>query len=178
MPSQVVLSAGEFDALEGHLFRNHREQAAFLYADTKDLGNGTEFWCSELDLIATKEVEYHSAAFLSLTDRCLGRVIKRAWDSGTSLIEIHSHTDTSYAAAFSASDIRGLAEVVPHVWWRLQGRPYVAMVISPRGFDAVVWRLDPQHPESLTKLIVGDQVRYPTGLSLARFKLYDRLEQV
>jgi hypothetical protein len=65
------------------------------------------------------------------------------------------------------TDWMGLDQFVPHVWWRLGHRPYVALVFGETTFDAVVWRAGPEAPEPLEGLRVDDQeTRRPTGLSL------------
>ena len=65
--------------------------------------------------------EYH----FELTDEVRAQVIKRAHDLGASIAEVHSHHGP-WPAAFSPSDQLGFREFVPHVWWRLKGRPYLA----------------------------------------------------
>jgi len=102
-----------------------------------------------------------------LTDGALARVIKTAWDDNAALVEFHSHTNPRFPAAFSPSDLDGLEEMLPHVWWRLRGRPYVAVVVSPDGFDALVWRTSPDVPEPLETLTVGETGHAPTGITIA-----------
>ena len=40
---------------------------------------------------------------------------------------------------FSPSDMYGFSDYVPHCRWRLRGRPYLAVVVSPAGMDALAW---------------------------------------
>ena len=47
----------------------------------------------------------------------------------------------------------GLLETVPHMFWRLDNRPYVAIVVARSGFDALVWTRDAQKPVPLSGLI-------------------------
>jgi hypothetical protein len=83
-----------------------------------------------------------SAWHFELTDKTRAYVIKRAHDSDGCLIEGHSHDDPD-PPALSASDLFGFREFVPHVWWRLHGRPYTALVVSQGGLDGFVWRRGP-----------------------------------
>ncbi len=83
------------------------------------------------------------------------------------LVDIHSHVSDAYPAQFSPSDISGLREWVPHIWWRLKGKPVLAVVVSPSNFDSLVWRMSPNDPEGLEALNVGGEVRLPTGLTLS-----------
>jgi len=40
---------------------------------------------------------------------------------------------------FSPSDIAGFREFVPHIHWRLKGKPYGAVVVAPASIDAALW---------------------------------------
>jgi hypothetical protein len=98
------------------------------------------------------------------------QIIKWAWDAGASLVEAHSHGDTG-TACFSPSDLCGLQEWVPHLWWRLRGRPYSAIVTTDKTFDAIAWIDDPDRPEQVHHLeIVGDGKRTATALTLPRLR--------
>ena len=79
--------------------------------------------------------EFH----FELTDEVRAHVIKRAHDLGACIVEVHSHGGP-LPAAFSPSDLWGFREFVPHVWWRLKGRPYLALVATRRDFDGLAWR--------------------------------------
>ena len=92
-----------------------------------------------------------------------------AHDLGASIIEAHSHPYAyEHAAAFSTFDLGCLADVVPHVMWRLPGRPYVAMVFAPAGFDGLAWDRDPRAASCAPWLAVDDQLLDPTGFTFER----------
>ena len=101
---------------------------------------------------------------LELTDEVRAYVIKRAHDLGASIVEFHSHPG-SRSAEFSNSDQRGFRDFVPHVWWRLRGRPYFAIVVSQNNFDGLAWMLDARTPQRLDGIVVGEEVLNPTQLS-------------
>ena len=91
----------------------------------------------------------YSAPYISLTDDGLARVIIMAWDKEAALVDLPSHVSDLQPAHFSPSDIYGFSDWVPHIWWRLKGKPILAMVVSPFSFDALVWRVPPDQPEAL-----------------------------
>lgn len=101
---------------------------------------------------------------VSLSDETRAVVIKWAAAEDACLIEAHSHGPWG-PAAFSAFDLRGLEEWVPHLRWRLHGRPYAAMVTTTDDFDALAWIDNPRVAEQVTG--VSEDVFLPaTGATL------------
>lgn len=140
------------------------EQAAFLFA-AHETGNGAElFRCIEWHPVPPEGFVSRSAFHFELTDEIRADVIKRAHDLAASLVEFHSHTGV-WPAAFSGSDLIGLREFVPHIWWRLKGRPYLAVVVTRSGFDGFAWLKGAAVPEPLGGILAGDNLLTPTGLS-------------
>lgn len=158
-------------SMSDHLLQDDAEQAVFLYADVQASRRGdVSFSVRAMDMVPPDGFDIQSGFHLALTDDALGAVIKRAWDSGRSIIEVHSHPWPGPPASFSPSDLWGLRQLVPHVWWRLQGRPYAALVFGTDSFDAMVWSRDAADPEPLALLDTGVGRRRPTGLTLARYR--------
>lgn len=100
-----------------------------------------------------------------MADRTRAALIKRAHDLDASLVELHSHPGP-WPAAFSYADRMGLRETVPHMWWRLKKRPYLAFVVASSSFDALVWLDGPKMPRRLDGLVVGERFLRPTNFSL------------
>lgn len=75
---------------------------------------------------------------VSLSDEARMAVIQWAAAEDACLIEVHSHGRRG-PAAFSPFDLRNLADWVPHLRWRLRGRPYAAIVTSIHDLDALAW---------------------------------------
>lgn len=110
------------------------EQAVFLYVNT-----GERQWqVIEWEPILSEDFVIQTSFHIELTDALRARVIKRAHDFGASLVEIHSHLG-KWPAQFSPSDKAGFQEWVPHVRWRLKGKPYGALVVTRSGFDGLAW---------------------------------------
>ena len=153
-------------ALWQHLLPNGKgsEEAAFVFA-MHEARNGAELLrCVEWRQVPPEGFVSRSGFHLELTDETRAGVIKRAHDLGASLVEFHSHTG-SWSAEFSGSDLAGFREFVPHIWWRLKGRPYVAVVVTHSGFDGFAWLTGPRVPEPLGGILVGENLLTPTGLS-------------
>jgi hypothetical protein len=133
--------------------RRHRvEEAAFLFAKETANGDRLQLRCVDFWLLQPDDFSYQSDCHIELADATRGKVIKRAHDLGAVVVEIHSHLGPQ-PAQFSGSDLSGFEEWVPHVRWRLKGRPYAALVVTRRDFDGFVWRGDAV--ERLGGLVVG-----------------------
>ena len=159
--SIVVIPEQVLKGLQTHLLRKHRvEEAAFLYAHHTP--NGFEY--IEWFPVPSHGFLNRSTYRLELTDAMRGVVIKRAHDLGASIVELHSHV--SYLpASFSPTDLAGLDAFVPHVMWRLKGKPYVAIVMAVGSFDGFAWLSNPKTPQRLDGIHSGARTLVPTGLS-------------
>lgn len=161
--------------LRSHLFQStardrNPEEAAFGYAAVTAAQHTTNFSVSEMHLVAPQEFELQSEYHFTLTDEALGYQIKQAWDRGLSLVEFHCHRWPDDPPQFSLSDISGFSEIVPHLFWRLKGRPYGAVLLTPRGVDAVAWIKDGEQAEAVDRIVAGHGVIKPSGLTIATLR--------
>jgi hypothetical protein len=78
------------------------------------------------------------------SEEAQARIIKMASDRKLLLGEIHSHPGCRQDAGFSPSDLAGFDDFVPHIFWRLRAKRYVALVFGENDFDALVWSNDPK----------------------------------
>lgn len=153
-------------ALWRHLLPPGRapEQAAFVYTAQETQDGATVFRGVEWYAVPPDGFASRSSVHFELADDVRAKVIKRAHDLGASLVEFHSHTGP-WPAAFSGSDLAGFREFVPHIWWRLKGQPYLAVVVARSGFDGFAWIAGPETPGALSGLLVDQDLLQPTGLS-------------
>ena len=147
------------------------EEAGFAYVSPN--GGDNVFRLVEWMPVLPKGFEIQSAYHIELTDETQAKVIKRAHDLGASMVELHSHLGLE-PPRFSASDRYGFEEFVPHVWWRLQHKPYFAIVVGKAGWDGFAWMSDPKSPERLGGLVTDDGVLRPTALSPLELSAYRR----
>jgi hypothetical protein len=164
------LPEGTYSAIRAHLLPrgSSSEEAGFAFAEALDHRDDTVFRFLDWHPVPPEGFVRHSFDGIELTDVERARVIKRAHDLGASLVEFHSHP-FQLPASFSLSDRVGFEEFVPHVWWRLRGRPYVAVVAGPEGFDALAWLDNPKEPKALFGIRAGRRLLRPTGLTLQRW---------
>jgi hypothetical protein len=157
----ISFPAELYDELSEHLSR-YAESVAFMLAAPPD--NDGVLRVQELRIVAN-EVPSPQPDHCEINDALRGEIIQWAWNSGGCLIEAHSHGTLLLPARFSRFDIMQLSEWVPHVRWRLRGRPYVALVTASREIDGLVWIDD--RLEAVDALLVDGQAPIQTtGLSM------------
>jgi hypothetical protein len=160
----IVASDGLYRAAREHL-RGQIEQVGFCLADYD--AERRAFILREWRPMPPEAVEYQSAYHVTLVDEVRPEIIKWAWEADACLVEMHSHGDEG-SAWFSPSDLLGFEEWVPHVRWRLRGRPYVAIVIAGDSFDALAWLGDDNGPVQVSTLEVDGVAQLPTMQTLPR----------
>jgi hypothetical protein len=167
MKALLKFDAGEYDDLIAHLLPpdNEQEQAAFVFARVTRTPHQIVFEAAEFAKLGPTDFITQYEDFLEITDETRARLIKRAHDLDTSLVEFHSHGGP-WRPSFSPADRAGLKETVPHMWWRLRKRPYLAIVVAKAGFDALLWLDDPKLPRPLDGLFADSLFLKPTNLSL------------
>ena len=167
MTRTLILTPELHHALWSHLLPadSHREQAAFLFCKVAQHDDGLVFEAIDAEFLRADDFAAQYSDYIELTDGCRIRLIKRAHNLGAALAEFHSHPGP-WPAAFSPSDRIGLGETVPHMRWRLPGRPYLAVVVAPDDFDALVWTPDSLLPTALDGIDVGEERFVPTNASL------------
>lgn len=144
------------------------EQVGFFLADFVAVDRA--FVVREWRAIPATGFEIQSAYHVTLTDETKSDVIRWAWDRELCLIEAHSHAEL-YPAELSPSDLWGLSEWVPHLSWRLQGRPYAALVVAVEGVDGLAWVDGARAPESVMSLNLDDgEIIRATGCTIERLK--------
>ncbi len=161
--ASFVIGPDLYKALGGHL-GSRAEQVGFFLAEWQP--EERTFALRDWWAVLPQGLEHQSDFHVSLTDEMRAEAIKWAWDSGGCLVEAHSHGKRG-SAKFSPSDLWGFEEWVPHLWWRLRGRPYAALVTAGDTFDAVAWIEDPNSVEQIESLdIEGSDTIFATGRTL------------
>ena len=165
MDSELHVSASMYQTLFGHLFSSLKtEHAGFLYARVSGADERLVLSAEDYLLVPPDGFVRRSAYHFELREDVQRQVIKEAHTRGCCLVEAHSHPFPS-PACFSETDVLGLLDWVPHVRWRLAGRPYVGLVVAPGSFDAIVFPAGDE-PAVLDSLVVGGIRLTPTGATV------------
>ncbi len=160
--------------IRSHLLRvgSAPEEAGFIFAHHKSVDHDDVFDFQEWYPVPADGFVVQSQAHFELTDDTRAAIIKRAHDLDASIVEFHSHGGP-WPACFSPSDLLGLEEFVPHVWWRLRGTPYLAVVVTRKDFDGLVWLVAPESPQYLDGIEIQGSILKPTRRSPLRYSAYD-----
>lgn len=164
--SSIVLPQKIYQDIYRYLFpkRIRSQRVAFIFATISKTNDSVDFLFKSWYSVKSHEYQYRSKGYVELKDKMRQKIIKKAFDIDAAIIETHSHI-CSKSACFSPTDLEGFKEFVPHVWWRLNKKPYAAIVFSKSDFDAFIWVDNPQQHNRLTRIDVDGQHLYPTGLT-------------
>ena len=177
----VYMLDATWDRLHDYLDHS-AERMAFLAArpaashPEPDGRQSAEVWqvVDEMYLDDNEDYVYQGSAGVELADDIRPRTLKWARNHDAALIEVHSHGVGRKRTTFSTTDLRGLIEAVPSLIWRLNGRPYAAIVVGGRkDHDSLAWAERGSAPTPICELVVGRASFIPTRLALAGI---DRLE--
>ena len=169
MSTILRITEADHRLITDHLLETTAERAVFLYARV-DRTDAVTFNVEGYRIVPPEGYAYQGPYYVELTDDEWAYLIKSAWDQRAALVEMHSHPLAPDEVSFSPSDLAGFAEIVPHVRWRLQGEPYLAVVIGPRNFDALAWVENLHRPEPVEGMLIGDRLYRPTGVTFARLR--------
>jgi hypothetical protein len=158
------MAEATFSALERHL-QERAEQVAFMLANV----DGETFAVTELRLLTSTDYAHQSDWHVHLMDQARPDLLQWATGADAALVEAHSH-GLEGCPSFSGSDQAGFSEWVPHVRWRLQGRPYAALVQAGAAWDGLAWFNGGPEPVTAIEFVDSDRVVEMTGATLPRWQ--------
>jgi hypothetical protein len=145
---QINITRQIWDSAREHLDAS-AERVGFFLADWSSAASS--FTVRTWKAVDEAGSEFRDIKHVSLSDATRAAMIQWAWSEDGCLIEVHSHGGWG-PAAFSPFDIRQLEVWVPHLWWRLRGRPYAAIVTTTDDLDALAWVDSPVHPGQVSAI--------------------------
>jgi hypothetical protein len=127
------------ETLRHHFFQNHFEQGAFMFARPERSRDQLNLIVEDFYLVPPFGWEVQMDVYLEMKDSERGKIMKIARDKGLAAIDSHSHPRADDDVWFSPSDITGITEFSEYAKWKLDGKPFAAMVWGERSIDGVVW---------------------------------------
>lgn len=158
METYLELPENIYFDIYNHLIRENQlvEEVAFIFATFEMNENKISFNYKDKYLVSPSDFRMQLDYHIELKDRVRSQIIKKAHELNCTIIEAHSHID-QVEAGFSVSDFEGFSEFVPHVIWRLGGKPYSAMVFSSTSFDGLVWQKGKKEPIELDYILLSNK---------------------
>lgn len=131
---------GELEkTLQDHLFQNELEQGAFLFASVTESRRRLSLEVVDIYLVPPEGWAVQMDLYLEMRDEERARIMKMARSKDLAVIDCHSHPTSGDNVWFSPSDKSGITEFAGYANWKLDGKPYIAMVWGESSVDAVIW---------------------------------------
>ena len=167
---RVNFTPRSYQDILAYIQKTKTEQVVFLFLAPTAESQTTSYDVVDYYLVPSHELIFESQYHAELTEEAQAKVIKMAWDKQLILGEIHSHPGSYEGTTFSPSDLNGFKDFVPHIWWRLKGKPYVAFVFGKGEFDSLVWLSNPHDPSDVAEILTEGKPHVPTGNTLRRIE--------
>ena len=144
--------------LQNHLFQGELEQGAFLFA-TPDIKKHTiTLQVSDLYLVPADGWQVQLDVYLEMKDSERARIMAIARKNQYAVIDCHSHPGSDGAVAFSPSDCTGIADFAQYAKWKLDGKPFAAIVWGEESVDAVIWYEEFLNGQPVNEVKIVDKV--------------------
>jgi hypothetical protein len=166
MNNSIVIPSNIAETLHRHFFRDEVEQGAFLFAHARPEAAGLHLDVADFYLVPARGWEVQMEIYLQMKDSERAKIMKLARDKNLCAIDCHSHPRAGDDVWFSPSDVAGITDFAQYAKWKLDGKPFAAMVWGEQSVDAVLWRREFTHAERVTSVqIVGNSntTLIPTG---------------
>jgi hypothetical protein len=166
MNASIVIPSAIAESLRRHLFQNDLEQGAFLFARAGQSADGLSLVVEDSYLVPTSGWEVQMEVYLQMKDSERAKIMQLARTKDLCAIDCHSHPHAEGDVWFSPSDIAGITEFADYAKWKLDGRPFAAIVCGETSVDAVVWIPDIAWPTTARDIRIEGarpQTLYPTN---------------
>ena len=166
MKNIITIPAFIVAKLREHLFQNEKEQGAFLFARATTGDGGVNLIAEHFYLVPARGWEVQMEVYLEMKDSERGKIMKLARDKNLCAIDCHSHPHSGADVWFSPSDIAGISDFAQYARWKLNGKPFAAMVWGDESLDAVLWSgefAEAQRVHEVQFLGTEQQIHLPRG---------------
>jgi len=166
MKNSIIIPSGIAATLHQHLFQNEVEQGAFLFANARRDNRELHLDVADFYLVPARGWEVQMEVYLQMKDSERAKIMKLAREKNLCAIDCHSHPRAGDDVWFSPSDVAGITDFAQYAKWKLDGKPFAAMVWGEQSADAVLWQGEFTNAERVAAVkIVGSasQTLIPTG---------------
>jgi len=155
MTNNIIIPSGIALTLRQHFFQGEVEQGAFLFAEEKREGGDLNFIAADFYLVPPRGWEVQMEVYLQMKDSERAKIMKLAREKNLCAIDCHSHPRADDDVWFSASDVAGITDFAQYVKWKLDGKPFAAMVWGESSVDAVLWHDDFTSAQRVAAVKIG-----------------------
>jgi hypothetical protein len=141
--------------LRKHLFQSELEQGAFLFAGINRSKKELNFVVKDYYPVPEDGWQVQLDVYLEMKDSERSKIMAMARKNGYAVIDCHSHPGSNDEVQFSPSDRYGISDFAAYAKWKLDGKPFAAMVWGEDSVDAVVWM------DKFKKAFPVDELRIP-----------------
>lgn len=160
-----------YKAFKAHLFSKEGEMAGFLFTCVSRKKSAMLFDFLDVELVQEHELANSGYYGIELGEEVWNRIKVKASKLNACIIEAHSHPFSEKNVGFSHYDMKGFEELVPHLWWRMNGTPYGALVFGQRDFDALFWTENPHDQKTLNCIMTDEGRKFkPTNITSRYYK--------
>ncbi len=156
---RIAFSAADWAALERHLLANQLEQGAFCLAEPVSEQNDIRLLVREVITVPQGHLLQQSGTYLKTDPLFFAPIIKRARNERYSLVVAHSHPFSHGGVAFSATDDRGEAALIPSIQSRVPDLPHAALVLGHGAAAARIYEPGQQQAIESSVRVIGVPIR-------------------
>ena len=128
MTAHIVVSRRIAERLWQHLFQNDLEQGAFLFARAEANDGALTLVVEDSYLVPTRAWEVQLDVYLQMKDSERAKIMQIARSRTLCAIDCHSHPHAATDVWFSPSDVASISKFSAYAKWKLDRRPFAAMV--------------------------------------------------
>lgn len=166
MNNSIIIPANIAEKLRQHFFQNEVEQGAFLFTEAMRQRRWLNLTVADYYLVPAQGWEIQAEIYLQMKDSERAKIMKLARVKNLCAIDCHSHPNSGDDVWFSPSDVAGITDFAQYAKWKLDGKPFAAMVWGEESVDAVLWQAEFNEGQRVDQVkIVGNsnQTIIPTG---------------
>ncbi|HHT9138306.1 MAG TPA: hypothetical protein ACFYEK_13825 [Candidatus Wunengus sp. YC60] len=156
MRTVLSFTSQQYNLIRAHLFRGKKEQGCFLFATSRINEPTIELNIKDIHLIESGGWSYQNGCHLELDEKEKVKVMLKAREYDSDLIECHSHRFNG-SATFSPSDVQGLEEFVQYVWWKLPNKLYGAVIFTNNDAQGQIWLPKQSNPLLINEMVIVDK---------------------
>jgi molybdopterin/thiamine biosynthesis adenylyltransferase len=140
MKREIIFPASIWPALRTHLLdQGQKEQLAFLLAGVARGWGWIRLLVREVIPVPSEAFEHQTSAYLAVKSAFSQAVLRRCYEEGLSLIEVHSHPFAHRNVTFSTTDLANETEKFRYVARKIPHVHHATMVVGQNDLDAHLW---------------------------------------